>query len=418
MYLQLHDYIEINNILDEYQSGYRENYCCESAIQYLIDTWKNNMDHNLCTVVLFLDLRRAFETIDRDIMLTKLNNLGIDGTVLKWFQNYLEGRKQMVVCDNIVSTESDIDYGVPQGSVLGPMLFILYINDIRKVLKHCKLKLFADDMAMSIEGNSEQDIREKLNEDLSNVIEWFNKNRLKLNVEKTKLMVVANKTTMEEYNIDSFRFAVDGQHIEIVKSIKYLGVILDSELKFEEHVNYICKKISKKLGVLYRCSSYLTLWTRKTVFDSIVLPHFNFASTILYLCNKSEKKRLQVLQNRAMRIILQCDWYTSSERMLSALNWLDIEKLLEFNALKFIHKIKLGLMPKYCADKLTTFSEVHEHNTRHREDFILDHKQKKATQNSVFFKTLVVYNTLPLDIKNCDCVKKFSISLKNHLSSL
>lgn len=407
---QLLNHISKYNILVEYQSGFRQEHNTESVLQYIIDEWKNNIDMDESTVVVFLDLKRAFETVDRDRLIKKLENYGIADTVLKWFGNYLQGRKQVVKCGSFVSEELQNDIGIPQGTILGPILFSLYINDLGLNLKYASYHLFADDTVIFINGKSKMELETRLNEDLGRLTNWLKINKLKLNTSKSKVMIIERKPIVG-YDIN---ISIDNTKIEIVQSIKYLGVIIDNNLKFGEHVDYVCKKVSKKLGFFYRCGKYLSPWARRTVYNTIIMPHFNYASTILYLVNKSDIARLQLLQNRAMRIILRCNRYTSINTMLMTLNWFNIQEYLEINSLKFIHKIHLKLLPQYCINKLSTFKDIHDHNTRGRDNFILDHKNKKSTQNSIFFKTVCVYNKLPISIKESQRISEFVRKLKQY----
>lgn len=216
-------------------------------------------------------------------------------------------------------------------------------------------------------------------------------------------------------NVDVF---IEGGRVDMVSSIKYLGVIIDNRLNFNEHVDYVCKKISKKLGFFYRCATYLSPWTRKIVYNTLILPHFNYASTVLYLTSKANMERLQLLQNRAMRIILQCNRYTSIHYMLNTLNWFNIETYLEINSLKFINKIRSQLAPKECNQRLKTFNETHNHNTRHKNNFILDHKNKKKTQNSIFFKAASKFNTLPEHIKDSRNMSEFNRKIKEYYRAI
>lgn len=405
---QLEKFISEGEILIREQSAFRKNHGCESAIQYTIEEWKNSIDENLCTAVVFLDLKRAFETISRERLLDKLCKCGIGGRVYKWFKNYLTDRKQIVKIGDTYSDEKDINYGVPQGSVLGPLLFVLYMNDIGDVIKYCRFHLFADDMLLFIVGKDKCEMERRINEDLQHIWGWLNTNKLKINVKKTKAMVIGTRSCLRSMiGNNGLNIEIEGQQIEIVERFKYLGVIIDPELKFNQHVDYVCKKISKKLGVLRRCSGYLSLWSRKLVYNTIVLPHFNYMSSILYLANKTDKRRLQLLQNRGMRAILKCSRYTSVRNMLGRLQWLKVDDLLEVAVMKFVHKCKLKEQPEYCVEKLTTFNQVHGYHTRHGGDFIVGHKNKKQSQNSVFYRALLTYNKLPQKLKECKNMKTF-----------
>ncbi|KAK9876686.1 hypothetical protein WA026_014065 [Henosepilachna vigintioctopunctata] len=400
VYDQLVKHISINNILSKYQSGFRKNYSCETAFQYTLHNWKTSVDKNFCTIVVFLDLKRAFETVNREILLFKLEKYGLKGTVLNWFRSYLSERQQNVKCGYSFSENMSVESGVPQGSVLGPLLFVLYINDIENIVKNCKIHLFADDTIIYI-TSSESNIIDKLQEDIDRLVIWLNSNKLKLNVQKTKAMILGKRNITEKIlgDLDRINLKINNDKIEIIETIKYLGIIVDSKLKFENHREYVCRKISQKLGVLYRCSKYLTCWARKTVYNIIILPHYLFASTILYLSNIDGIKRLQLLQNRAMRIILKRNRYAGIDNMLQDLNWINIEKFLEMQALIFIYKIKTGIMPDYFDEILVPFQKVHNYDTRNKMGFMLQQAASSAAHNSVFVKGVVKYNKLPISIK-------------------
>lgn len=412
VYCQLLNYVEMNNIFYEYQSGFRKNYNCETAFQYILNEWKEKSDNNMFTVVVFLDLKRAFETINREKLIKKLENYGLSGIVLKWFYNYLRHREQRVKCGETISGNLTVEHGVPQGSILGPLLFMLYINNICESLKHCKIHLFADDAVLYFSGNNLEDINKCINDDLKNVANWLQDNALKLNLDKTNAMLISEKPrTAAEMN--DFKIKIEGVEIKIIDKVKYLGIIINSNLKFGDHIDYICKKISKKLGILKRSSVYLSTWSTKTVYNTIILPHFNFSSTILYLSNVQQIQRLQKLQNRAMRIILKLSRYTSIKQMLMQLNWLPIKEMLELNSLIFIHKIKSGLMPAYFNGMMRSFNEIHNYNTRNKDSFTLNHKNSKKAQNSIFFKGLIAYNKLPANVRGIVSIKNFKSRVKS-----
>ena len=248
VYLQILDYIKSKNIIDNFQSGFRENFSCESALQYVINEWKEACDKGRMTGVVFLDLKRAFETIDRDLLLYKLGKYGISGTVIKWFECYLNDRRQRVKCVDVNSSERAINVGVPQGSILGPLLFIIYINDMARVFKNCKYHFFADDTVLYLDEADPIKLVNKINADIESVRIWLEKNKLKLNVTKTKSMLIANQKTVNHFKNSSLAFKVQNSNLDLVSEIKYLGVIIDPNLNFKKHIDYVCKKISKKIG--------------------------------------------------------------------------------------------------------------------------------------------------------------------------
>ena len=240
VYLQFLDFIIKNKILSRYQSGFREGFSCESALQYVINEWKEAKDKGKMTGVIFLDLKRAFETIDRKILLGKLSRYGIGGVVWKWFECYLKNRRQRVRCEQVFSSELPINVGVPQGSILGPLLFVIYINDMSKIFKYCKYHFFADDTIIYIDGNNPGELVGKINYDLELVSKWLETNKLKLNIAKTKGMLISNQQNFKLFKDINQSFNLQGVNLSLVSEIKYLGVIVDCNLNFKSHVDYIC----------------------------------------------------------------------------------------------------------------------------------------------------------------------------------
>lgn len=247
VYNQLIKFITSNNILYNYQSGFRNSHSCETALQLVVSDMKSILDTTgvgICAV--FIDLKRAFETIDRHILLLKLKKYGFNGTVFNWLENYLSNRYQRTKLNSEMSNPQLNDIGVPQGSVLGPLLFILYINDLGNVLSKCKIHLFADDTLIYFYGEDFVDVVDTMNRELHLLTERFKLNKLKVNELKSKYMFIGNNTLFGKFLSLDVHIKLNNEKIEMVQEIKYLGFILDRELTFSKHVDYICRKIGKK----------------------------------------------------------------------------------------------------------------------------------------------------------------------------
>ena len=309
---QLLAYIERYGILSRFQSAYRERHSCETALNLLLMKWKEIHASGDMILAVFLDLKRAFETIDRRLLLDKLRKLGWSTNAIEWFNGYLTNRSQRTKIGELVSNCKRNDLGVPQGSVLGAILFIIYINDLPAQLMNAFVNLFADDTLVYVHGKDIDTLTDRMNVELDRISKWLRVNKLKLNVNKTKAMVIPKASYVTAINM----VTVDQQEIEIVNEIKYLGVMIDSQLAFKANVDHVCKKVAKKVGVLSRLARQITMGARISIYKSIIAPHFDYCSSLLFLCNQTAFDRLQKLQNRAMRAVLMCKRLTPIAFML------------------------------------------------------------------------------------------------------
>ena len=303
---QLYQSLASRNILSEWQSGFRPGHSTAMAATYLSDTILTGMDGKQggkkLTGVLFLDLKKAFDTVDHATLLEKLERYGVRGTALNWFTSYLSERKQVVSIGDAVSEQQGIDFGVPQGSILGPLLFSLYINDITSAIKKSKVILYADDTAIFCQGADIGFIRKALKDDLASVVKWLAENKLTLNVEKTKSMVFGTPTLLQSK--PTLNLKVQKKIIEQVSEFKYLGITFDSKMTFEVHLKALANKICSRIGVLGQVREYLGVAHRLLLYNTLILPHYHYASSVWSNADLQYTNPLQTLQGRAGRVIL------------------------------------------------------------------------------------------------------------------
>ena len=318
---------------------------------------------------------------------------GIKNTELEWFKSYLTNRKQITKINNIQSNEITNDYGVPQGSILGALLFIIYINDMPNLLKKSEIVLYADDTLIYNIGDTNEECMDNLRYDIDNVNTWLKMNKLKLNENKTKIMHINTNTDLD--------FEINNKIIEKVESIKYLGFQIDKNMNFNEHIELICKKIGKKIGFFRRIREKISVITAINIYNTIIKPHFEYGSTILYTCcTNTNIERLQKLQNKAMRVIIKCNRYTSIQYMLNTLKWFNIKQRLHLKTCIFIHKMKMGDAPQYLIEELTYVNEMQPYNLRNADNFRLNRVTTNAKKRCLFYNGLQLYNQLPNYIKN------------------
>ena len=320
---QLYDHIDTNGLLSDAQFGFRKGHSTSSCILTLLDSIYRNIEANRLTGVIFLDLKKAFDTVDHNILISKLRTFNIKETSLDWFKNYLDSRKQCVKLLNTKSDRKEITCGVPQGSILGPLLFILYINDLEKYLNDCKINLYADDTALYSSSTSYIELMLNLRLELSIVSEWLKANKLTLNVKKTKFVIFGSRHKLAR-NQDTPLY-INREQIERVKSMKYLGMMLDDQLTFEEHIDYIQSKTVQKLGILRKSRDFLDRNTSILLYKSLVLPHFDYCDTVYGVSADINLQKLQKLQNSACRTMLLCDKRTPISEMHKSLELLTLK---------------------------------------------------------------------------------------------
>ena len=404
---QTYEFLCNNNLLSDAQSGFRPLHSTLTALLDITDKWYSNMDNGLINAILFIDLKKAFDTIDHEILLNKLSRYGFKCKTIELFRDYLTGRTQITVVNNIPSDSSEITCGVPQVSILGPLLFLLYIND----LPNCNLisdgHLYADDTSLTYADNDINQLLSVMNSDLLSLRNWLNINKLSLNTLKTKCMFIATRHKLATLQSQP-TVAIDGNIIERVKKYKCLGLELDECLMWDEHIAQITSKITKIIGVLRRLKSYLPRRILILIYKSLIQPHFDYCSSVWGNLGKGLAQKLQQLQNRAARIINGSHYSVRSHEVLSELNWSNLEerRSQQFKTLMF--KTMNKMVPDYLSDKFTSVNLVHNHNLRgsSSKQFV-PRPQTEALKKSFTYRGTVLWNSLPVEAINAKSIAEY-----------
>lgn len=385
--MQVVNYFEENKLFMPEQSGFRKKHSCETALNRVVHDWKIALDSKKIVIAVFLDLKRAFETIDRSFLIKKMETYGFHNIVVWWFNSFLSDRIQFTKFNEFLSSGIINLIGIPQGSVLSCILFIIFINDIKLVIKHCTINFFADDGLIQITCDNIHDGLNKINSDLTNIFDYLCKSRLSLNISKTKFMIVSNRRIAGLPEVK-----INNQPLERVSEFKYLGVVLDESLSLNPFTDDLCKKLNKKFAIFKRCEKKLTYFSKLTYYTSLTQPHIDTSGSILYMLNQSQISRVQLIQNRFMRTILRADARTSITSMLETLKWLSVKQRVIWNTLKFIHKVKNNQAPEYLQELLITVADSHNINTRQRENFYIPRSKLVSTNRSIFRDGLKLYD--------------------------
>ena len=277
---QLYEFLNANSLLSKYQFGFRPKNSTLAALIQMCDAWYENMDNGELNGVVFIDIRKAFDSINHNILLRKMKEqFGISNIELKLFESYLSDREQMSFVNGVMSAPKRIVCGVPQGSILGPLLFLLYINDLPDCLEKSTPCLYADDSQIFSSAKDCTELNAKLNHDLNNVSQWLVKNKLQHHSTKTKLIYVGSNHNLAKIDND-FPVMINDQLIPRVHSIPCLGVKLDETLSWDEHIEMVCKKVGASIGILKRIEPYVAANTLISIYNALIQPYFDYCSPL------------------------------------------------------------------------------------------------------------------------------------------
>ena len=363
MYTRLNEFLVAYKILYLYQFGFRKDHSSYMALMVLIDKLTECLENGDYVIGVYLDFSKAFDTVNHQILLSKLEHYGVRGTALSWFKSYLTNRTQYVTYDNVSSQPKNVSCGVPQGSILGPLLFLLYINDLSSVCKDAMSIFFADDSNLFKHGKDITKIEEDLNDTLANISEWLKVNKLSLNVKKTHYMIFSKKRT-PNFSSPKINLKIDGEILSEVDKTKFLGVIIDNKLNWNEHVNYICGKIARGIGILLKTRNVLYKDTLTTLYYSFIYPYYIYCNQVWGCSTAKNIKRLHVLQKKAVRIICHVNPRSHSDPLFKELGLLNVWQINDFLIAQFMYKAYHGHLPSLFDSFFIRNCDVHHHETR------------------------------------------------------
>ena len=300
VYNRFIEFIERLEILYCCQFGFRKNHSTALSLINLINKIAESIDRNEVTIGVFLDLSKAFDTLDHEILLNKLEHYGIRGVALDWVKSYLSERLQFVKFNHTSSSKCQIHCGVPQGSILGPLFFILYINDLHFASSLTEPLLFADDTSILYSHRDQDHLISVLNEELIKIDSWMRSNKLSVNIKKTNYVVF--KSAQKKASSD-LPLSFNSQILKEKNAVKFLGAYIDNCLTWKSYINHVCKKMSKSIGVIFRSRFFLTEKTLLSLYYTLVYPYISYCSTVWTSTYPTNLNRIYLLQKRAVRAI-------------------------------------------------------------------------------------------------------------------
>ena len=365
----------MNKLLFSQQSSFRLVHSVLTCPLKCTNDWYLNLDNSEYTAVTFIDLKKAFDTVNHDILIQKLEHYGVQNKEIRWFRSYLTNGKQCCKVNGQLSDLESITTGVPHGSCLGSLLFIIYVNDLHFSLRHSDVNMYADDTSLSFSAKSIHSINECVNEDLGYLKSWLNANKLSLNVTKTQSLVIGGRKRLNDIEkVGGVKplFNVGEETVSIIKEAKYLGVMVDQYLNWKEQITAIKKKVSRGIGMLKYSKRYLPLLTIQSMYKSLVEPYFRYCCPVWGSCGSTAINELQKLQNRSARIVTNSRYDASAKPIIKKLGWHTVSEIIQMETLSMVYKSINDLAPTYLTEMFSRLSDTCKRELRNtRSDLVL-----------------------------------------------
>ena len=413
---RLIDFLEVNNVLFRHQYGFRKKHSTKMSLINLSNSLLKYLDDGQSTVGIFIDFKKAFDTINHKILVTKMSHYGIRGVVLKWFEDYLYNRSQFIQYKYIESTRMNISCGVPQGSVLGPTLFLIYINDLPNSTTFFNFRLFADDSNLFHNFNTKQkDIdMDIVSENLKKVQKWCNANKLTINSQKTNYMIIKSKNKAVG-KIGSVN--ISGTEISEVSVASFVGIDIDCHLSWKEHIQRINKSIRKKVGILFKLRHFVPRYVLVLLYKTFIQPHITYGLEVWGSNYKSYLNCIYISQKMAMRAITFSPIRTASKPIFEQLAILNIFQLHKLLVLSFIQDLVYKRLPHSLVDYCQVIE--HRYRTRGKEKTLLYLPKCKTKQGQycISFEGSKFWNNLPHEIRAISSRTNFRNRLSTFLQS-
>jgi hypothetical protein len=421
---QLTEYLEDNNILPERQSGFRKGHSTASALADVVDGLLVARDRGMLSFLILLDFSRAFDSINIALLISKLAYYGFDSISIGWFHSYLQNRKQCVELlgaggTTLRSALRTVPRGVPQGSILGPLLYILYSADMVKQIKHCQHHLYADDLQLyySFSPADCADALARVNEDLDSISAWCISNCLVLNPKKSKLMLMGSRVSLNRYADRIFNITVNGEVVKRVNEARNLGLVFDGCLNFESHITECSRNCFYRLKLLYKIRPFLSVELRILLCESLILSKLNYCDTIYGPClMRRTAKLVQRVQNACARFCFFIPLRSHITPYLNASNTIKMEARRRLHLASLLFEVINTGRPRYLYNKLSWTRDQSRYPKRMCTSILsIARHRTMAFRGSFRYAASRCWNDLPPPVRELKTVQTFKKQLKKHM---
>ena len=397
------------NLLHDNQSGFRRHHSCETALCRITNSWLQNINNSKAVGAVFIDLTKAFDLINHEILLHKLKLYGIDDNCALFFKSYLANRTQSVYLCNDISSKKCITRGVPQGSILGPLLFSIYINDLPLSIQNALCDLFADDTTIHYASHNINEIQFHLNKSMECIDTWCEANEMVVHPVKTESMLICTRQKKQKMKSTALNISYQGKIIRQVAKHKLLGVTIDQTISWIDHIKDVIKQVSSSVFQLSQIKHFLDIHCRRLFYFAFIQSRFGYCSAVWGKCAPSNLKPLKSLQKRAIKMImLKKSTHSSPDNIYNELQILPLHSYIKYNTLILMHKIAQGICPSYL-------QSIIKFQTRQSGRAIVPKPKIDLFKTSLSYNGSTEWNMIPSEYRNISSISNFKQKIKHFI---
>jgi len=399
---QLVSYLLNLNLLSDRQSGFRPQHSTQDVLVHVTDCWRKAIDESKFTAAAFLDVSKAFDCVNHDILLSKLAYYGVVGDSLVWFASYLSRRWQRVCFQGVASEWGVVHVGVPQGSILGPLLFSIYMNDLPSVTQDCQLNMYCDDMELHYSSGDLLLAQSGLQSDLDSVDFWLRTNRLCLSVKKSSVMLIGSRQKLRD---SVLCIKIDGKQLSQVPALKYLGVYIDENLTWQKHSQYVYQRVQSRLHCLYRLRPLPNELLNK-LYRTFVLPLLDYCDVVWSPSSVQYFKRFERIHSK----------FCSSVSTTHSYFCCTLAERRRFHTATIVYRTLQKLAPSYLRDSFQYAATVTSHIGRNSHRLFVPQVRTSFGKDSFYYKGTQIWNSLNVSIYAATTLAQFKHLYKSYYS--